>query len=126
MRSTVQIPVYGIYLHLFVEEDFLSLIKKHCPKSHDPDSDNLCKAITILRERNVFVFIKKEHLTYNTIAHELDHVTHLLLRDIGLSESDDSEEAYAYLTGWLHGWTYETLRDKGAKIYYQDKKEPKI
>lgn len=125
MKSTVQIPVYNYFLHLFVAENISPLIKKHCPASHDGDEDK-CKAITIQRERNIFVFIRKEHLTYNTIAHELDHAMTLLMRDIGMKETEDSEEAYAYLIGWLHGWTYETLRDRGARVYYLDKKEPKI
>lgn len=125
MIESVLIPIYEINLHLFVEEEIDDLMLFHCP-DECYDDGKLCKATTIPKKRNIFVFIREKYLNHNTIAHELDHVTHMLMRDIGMSESEDSEEAYAYLTGWLHGWTYETLRDKGARVYFQDKKEPKI
>ena len=125
MRARIRIPIYEYWVHLLVEEKISSLIHKWCPDDHNGEEDT-CKAITILKEQNIFVFIRKEHLDYNTIAHEIDHVVTLLMRDIGMKETGDNEEAYAYLTGWLHGWTYETLRDKGAIVLYQDKKEPKI
>lgn len=38
---------------------------------------------------------------HNTIAHEIFHVVHLLLSQKGFKLTDESQEAYAYLTGYL-------------------------
>lgn len=37
----------------------------------------------------------------NTVAHEVFHAVHAILREKGLKLTNASEEAYAYLTGYI-------------------------
>lgn len=36
-----------------------------------------------------------------TLAHETFHAVHFLMNDVGITLSDESDEAYAYLTGYI-------------------------
>ena len=61
-------------------------------------------AITI-EMGNVYIIDISKHdnkfSLHNTITHELFHVVHMLLQQKGLKLTDDSQEAYAYLIGYL-------------------------
>ncbi len=46
---------------------------------------------------------------YGTLQHEIFHAVYQILKSIGMSLSDDSEEAYAYLIGYLTEKIYEHL-----------------
>ena len=54
---------------------------------------------------NAFVFymphIPRDAFEYSFLTHEIFHVTVLLMKSIGASLTDESEEAYAYLNGFL-------------------------
>ena len=57
-----------------------------------------------LESGDAFVWIKNGLGFYNTIsvlAHELTHATIDIYRDVGIKLSSKSEEAYAYLMGYL-------------------------
>ena len=61
-------------------------------------------AITIEMGSVFIVDISKHDNIYslhNAIAHELFHVVHLLLEQKGFKLTDESQEAYSYLIGYL-------------------------
>ena len=49
--------------------------------------------------------MKKDFI--GTFSHEIFHLTATILQDAGVKMSDDSEEAWAYLYGYLFGKLYE-------------------
>ena len=72
---------------------------------------------------DAFVWIKNDLGFDNTIsvlAHELTHATIDIYRDVGIKLSSKSEEAYAYLMGYL---MHEATCKLGAPIIKQDKHE---
>jgi hypothetical protein len=46
---------------------------------------------------------------YSALHHELTHLVHFILNEIGMRLSDDSDEAYTYLTGYLTKKIYEKI-----------------
>lgn len=44
---------------------------------------------------------KYKHNTIGTLAHEVFHIVTLIMNWVGIKYSSDSEEAYAYLTGYI-------------------------
>jgi len=47
-----------------------------------------------------------------TIAHEAEHAVFYCLRSIGMKHKDSSDEAYAYLLGWLVGGIEYAMKRK--------------
>lgn len=43
------------------------------------------------------------------LAHEITHVTYLILRDVGMELTDSSQEAYAYLNGYITEKVYDYI-----------------
>lgn len=65
-------------------------------------------ACTYKLESNAnLIHIKR--LSLEVLTHELYHATHNILNWIGVHPSDDSEEAYAYLIGYLMSQCEELL-----------------
>lgn len=123
LRARTDIPIYGYHLTFIVCDDVPEACQKFCPSAKSGQDDEPCKGSSILIELDAYIVINRIHLTPNTVSHETDHVVHAIMRDIGMQECFGSEEAYAYLTGWITGWIYETLRDKKIRLRYRDGKE---
>ena len=54
---------------------------------------------------------------YGNLIHEIEHCTFEILNSRGIKHSDDSDEAFAYLLGWL----YEEIEN-----FIQDEKEKQL
>lgn len=53
--------------------------------------------------------LEKRYLL-SVINHEVFHVVHGILRDVGMVLTDESQEAYAYLNGYINKKIYEQLQ----------------
>lgn len=58
--------------------------------------------------------IPKTPKTLSVLVHEIFHVAVAICRRAGMDFSDDSEEAYAYLAGWIARKIFQKLRDTEA------------
>lgn len=106
----INIPIYEHDVLISVDEtdDELYEQVKHSFKSRD-EFDNSwinfesSNARTICHDRDGYCIIrfKKEPLKHSLIAHEAFHATHFILDRVGIRLSDDSDEAFAYLLGYI-------------------------
>ena len=62
-------------------------------------------------------------LDFDSLVHEIFHATHHLLRNRGMSLSLKSEEAYAYLAGFMMRRVMETIQYQEPKAKKQTVKE---
>lgn len=46
---------------------------------------------------------------YGTLAHEIFHCADMILRDVGVSLDNSSQETYAYLIGYITSKIYECI-----------------
>jgi hypothetical protein len=54
---------------------------------------------------------------HDALQHEIFHAVSLTLRNLGLLLSDDSEEAFAYLTGYVTRQVHKRLEKNKLKLY---------
>lgn len=53
-----------------------------------------------------------KYIAYDVFAHEGVHVAHSLLSDAGLQLSNETEESYAYVVGWVSRCLAESYNKK--------------
>lgn len=97
-----KIPIYGHNVSLIITTD----IDKFCQEEGLNCNTDECKAIVICIESRIIVIFNSERLHENLIVHESFHITTQVMRLIGCTLTEESEEAYAYLLEWL----YKTIR----------------
>lgn len=56
------------------------------------------------------------NVTHNTIAHEVGHVVMNLFQYIGMPITDDTQEAFCYLTGKIHEQIYRYLNKYSIEV----------
>ena len=98
--------------------EFLNSIKNYGVKKNTvvdllnlPDSLK-GRTVMILESNHTFMRLKsipKTPLDYNFLQHEIFHSVDFILRKIGITLSTDSDEAYAYLIGYVTEKIYEKL-----------------
>lgn len=60
--------------------------------------------------------VPKNPQEYATLAHEIFHAVFGIMDEIGVSPSEDSEEAYAYLIGYLTKEIYASFNDSHENL----------
>ena len=69
------------------------------------------------QDRNVnYLFLSIDNLTYNTICHELFHMTDNILEQYSLVEKEDGKETSANISGYLGEKIFSFLNKKQIKI----------
>lgn len=71
------------------------------------------RTLMLLTTNQTFIRLKskpKKTSEYGTLQHEIFHAIDFIFRKIGISLSADSDEAYAYLIGYLTEKIYEKLK----------------
>ena len=88
---------YGVPLRVFADAVFRILGTSisidgsrdgHCIQFESPNNATI-----------IWIWTKRKNIS--VLAHEAFHATHFTMRDKGMSLSDDSDEAYAYLLQML-------------------------
>lgn len=100
------------------DEQLLKSVKKYGINSNDIEEIiNLPKTVkgrTLIIYGTNQTFIRlikhpKKPTDYNALHHEIFHAVDFILRKIGIKLSQDSDEAYAYLIGYVTEKIYEKL-----------------
>lgn len=120
----LEVPVFRIVINVVVAPSCKHAVKytnqlhKYFYKRFKDDKsywDSMFGAYLRNVKVNIHAIVLAEDCDIDTIAHEAFHCTHGVLNACGLRFSHKSEEAYAY----LHGWLVKHLVD--IKAQYQDK-----
>lgn len=75
-----------------------------------PNKAGTYYAITASHEGDIYVFFNETGLNHGTIAHEIFHATCRIASTVGLPLSRKSEEAYAYLLGYITKEFYQKMQ----------------
>ena len=114
------IPIYERELRVFVCEDIKSGLDSMGIKDFDGEEDWV-EATVIEHDDGYLLVIIQPNATIKIISHEALHVTASVLKYAGVELSNKSEEAYAYLIGWV-----ADRIEKAVKSYIVEHKEPLI
>ncbi len=63
------------------------------------------------------IFYDWTSLTHGTVAHEIFHLTHRIIHEVGGKFRMDNQEQHAYLNGWLSDWVYKQLKKQKVTIW---------
>lgn len=124
MTEEIIIDIYlnSIFLAVGIDEkEFDDLYYRNVTRIADEEyklirkdiaDKNSCNGLTMQLDcGNVFMFIRKgQERKYLTVAHEIFHAAHNVLKRAGVVLDADGE-AYAYLVGWLMNEYYCRLDD---------------
>ena len=121
----IRIPIYRTTLHLFFGN------KEDCRKAMIADGESELVAQQWLSENEEYdgsfsvesdnytlLWVKKlpESITdYGTLLHEIEHCTFEILNSRGIKHTDESDEAFAYLFGWLYEEIEKFIQDEKEK-----------
>jgi hypothetical protein len=125
LEKKVRIPHYGpdLILKLIVADDIAQFCKDKVEQDLDLQSIG---GGALLEWPMCVIMLRDDYVDFTTIGHELEHVVSKILRKVGMVECDESEEAYAYLSGWVLNWVMKTLQDwKLVKVVFRRKKVKK-
>lgn len=120
----INIPIYRTTIHLFfgnIEDCKKAIIadgqNEITATAWVKDNDKYEGAFTVEETGYTLIWLSKFPESvgdYGSLIHEIEHCTFDILNSRGVKHSDDSDEAFAYLLGWL----YEEIEN-----FIQDEKE---
>jgi hypothetical protein len=102
------LPPYNrkVWFHVLDSEDLekdLHLVEKFhnfAPENWEAD-DNSNGAITLTAGNKFAIVLRKNHLFVPEIAHEIFHAVCAIMRYVGMTLTEESEEAYAYANDYI-------------------------
>ena len=112
ISTKFRVPIYDMEVRVVIleeGEDFYTAFPKLPKDSMEADGVAHCLVDDTGRAN---IVIEKEYLDFDTVTHEVYHLTLAILNNAGLVQSDDSEEAYAYLNGYLNGHIIKAIIKK--------------
>lgn len=119
---TIPLVIYPCSLMVAVGMDDKTLKKKLASRISEEDFDTHLKYDLPIRARTAFLGDNTSIITFKTwngssehygiMQHELFHVVDFTLSAMGLTLSESSNEAYAYLMGYLSEKVHEKLFKK--------------
>jgi len=109
-RLTFPVPIYDCEVTISISKVLPSDVAGLKPSPDDQEFFDDSTACAFKNGRLVLVAFKPGLLSHDTIAHELFHVTHYILSRANVRLTKRSDEAHAYLAGFLAGETYKSLK----------------
>lgn len=126
-----QIPIYERELRVFVCEDIKSGLDSMNIKEFEGEEEWV-EATVIEHDDGYLLVIIQPNATIGTISHEALHVTVSVLDYAGVKLSSKSEEAYAYLIGWVAERiekaikSYKIVEPKEPLVNDESDNQPKV
>ena len=111
-KSRIHIPIYGRTLLVNITKNVkkeVRLIDKDAFEGQEVE------AVVVEDKNGCINLIIHPRADINTICHESFHITSGVLEDAGLELGGNSEEAYAYLIGWVAEKVSKKLKNYNKK-----------
>lgn len=99
-KVKTRIPIYDRGLIIIITKDVNSALFDVAPEEYDEDeSESEATVVNDKKGRMNLIIVPDANI--NTICHESFHIALTTLEDAGMELTHSSEEAYAYLVGWV-------------------------
>lgn len=132
----IEIPIYREELHVFfgpIEECEKAIredgVEEVNIRDWKKDNENCLASFTESDSGYLLLWLNNLPETirdYSDLIHEIEHVVFSVLDYRGVIHSSDSDEAFAYLSGWLYEQIEEFIQDeKSRSIFHQVRPEEK-
>lgn len=127
------LPIYDQKVAFVVGEDFRKYILKKYNMNPDSISEDCAgQAIEIYhvekKDRRFLICMRTFDWTeadLSILTHECSHATYQILSHLGIKHTDESDEAYAYLHGYIFGVALKWLNPNRKKKSKKKRKKKK-
>ena len=117
-RKIVSLGIYGTKLEFILTQDIVAHYKALCNKYDYLVNEDYIKGKAFaglhIQLDHHFILIHEDHLSYNTVTHELHHACRAINKSIGIND----EEADANLCGYLNSEIFKFLNKEKYIITY--------
>jgi hypothetical protein len=114
IRKVIKIPVYRTEILVVFTDEMQKTVNKYSPY---PDAASLYEAVTIEHSGNPIVIFDFTP-SASVLSHEIFHAVDAVLSLRGLPLIEGSEEAYAYMIGYVTECIYKFIK-KTPSIHLQ-------
>lgn len=123
MKFSIPIPTYSIYVNLYISSNQKKLDRwdKAIAKEMGYENNGFTsqgRSYDLYTNKEGFrcadIVLRKDKLNFGLIAHELFHCVSYIMKHVDIPLSEESEEAYTYLIGYL---TEMIHRELGSKLH---------
>lgn len=96
---------------------FLKCLEKHGynHKSYEEDERKLSGSIELLGVGNLLIWLEElptDGVSHGVMSHEIFHAAVAILRRVNMPLTQDSEEAFSYLVGWITRKIFDKILKK--------------
>lgn len=127
MKGKIQIKLFNQGIVVIVNDSVNSAILKYKPntdtleKVKDGFFDSAVGCSTWFCEKEFFIpcIVLTEKSDFNTIVHESSHTTFKIMDGLGMPNTEDNEEIFCYLNGYISQETIIMLLKRGY-VYIKD------
>ena len=108
-HKKIKIPIYGRELRVVISKNIQTGLKQLGLEAFEGEE---VEASVVEDPDGVINLVIQPDADINTICHESFHIANGILDDAGMKLCDNSEEAYAYLIGWVAEKVQKELNGK--------------
>lgn len=120
--KSFEVPIYSLDIIVCVADKFEDAIRKFKLIDLDPVTVEDSMAFTFASDHigklEIYLIFAntKESLTFDTIIHELTHVTSYLCQYRGIKFDENNDEAIAYFNGYVGGKVMDIMQGFKQKL----------
>lgn len=82
----------------------------------DPHEFNDVQGLSSIKARSLWIFLRRDSITHDLIAHEVAHIVHFLFANVGQKIDPFNNEEFAYLSGHLAKLIYNDLKSWNIRV----------
>lgn len=115
-RERINIPIYDIFLNIYIGENIYEERKKYDdvfgPHLDGPDESDFGALCSYnLKTGNFMLLFDLDDFSIGSLSHEIFHMTHRMMEYIGIEYCEESGEAFAYLNEYLFENIYSFVKE---------------
>jgi hypothetical protein len=108
IKQTFKIPIYDRILVLVIIDEFNNAFKEF-KIPLDGEDYSYTHGLALSKDGYKYMIMLHPKTRHSIIVHEIIHVTHMILRDVGIKEDYNNDEAETYLADYLVEVIYKAL-----------------
>ena len=114
IRDEIKVPIYNGKIIVVFTDDLQSAMHEYSDEDCDHDI-----AITVHFDTplNYVMGFGVENLCHMVVSHEVCHVTHKIMYDVGIEHTSSNDETEAYLHAYIVNEVYKIIKTNNLMCY---------
>lgn len=118
LKSKLFVPIYECKVYLYVSHDALRTYKQAARAHGFPPEAQGFQAMAVTNDNRFGLFFHVSGLTNSLVAHEINHLTRMMVKELGLKTCKfcENDEFDSLLCGYLHEWVKRKLKKAHIRV----------